>query len=275
MLLLVVTAGLWSIGGVIIKNVAWNPLAISSCRGLFAGLTLIVLTRKTLDLRWPDRAQWFGAVLLAVLSTIFVVANKLTTAANVVLLQFTAPVWVALIAPWLLKERTRPGDWFFIGLALAGLALFFMEALSIEGLLGNALALVNGLIFAGVALAMRHSPTGSPMKMLICGFLLAASLGLVFWRPPWPSPADLGLIALAGVVQLGLPYYLYSRASEGVSSLEMVLVTALEPILNPIWVFLVVGERPSGWSLAGGAVVLVTVTVWSVLKARREGDLPP
>ena len=107
------------------------------------------------------------------------------------------------------------------------------------------------------------------MRMLICGHLLAASLGVFFWRPPWPSAVELGLIALAGVVQLGLPYYLYSRASQGVTALDMVLVTIVEPILNPIWVFLVVGERPGGWALAGGAVVLISVTAWSGLKSRR------
>ena len=73
-------------------------------------------------------------------------------------------------------------------------------------------------------------------------------------------------MALAGVGQFGIPYYLYTRASRGVSSLEMVLITTLEPILNPVWVFLVVGEKPGVWALIGGAVVLLTVTIWSIIK---------
>jgi drug/metabolite transporter (DMT)-like permease len=226
--------------------------------------------RGILDLSWPDRSQWAGALALALLSFCFVGATKLTTAANAILLQYTAPVWVALLAPLVLREKTSRRDWFFIGLTFGGLALFFLDSLTLQGLKGMGLAAMSGVCFAGLALSMRRARGAPPMKILIYGNLLALVGGLGFWGPPWPSAGDLALVAVAGIFQFGLSYYLFSLASQGVSSLEMVLVTAIEPILNPVWVFLALGEKPGGWSLVGGGVVLVTVTGWSVLKSRER-----
>jgi drug/metabolite transporter (DMT)-like permease len=274
---LAATAVLWSTAGVIIKTVAWNPAAIVSFRSLWAGLTLVLLLRfrGILDLSWPDRTQWGGALALALLSFCFVGATRLTTAANAILMQYTAPVWVALLAPLVLREKTSRRDWLFIGLTFGGLALFFLDSLTLQGLQGMGLGALSGVFFAGLVLFMRRGRGAPPMKILIYGNFLALLGGLYYWGPPWPSAGDMGLVALAGVFQFGLSYYLYSLASQGVSSLEMVLVTAIEPILNPVWVFLILGEKPGGWALAGGAVVLVTVTGWSVLKSRaKQGGRP-
>ena len=276
--------------GVIIKSVTWSAPAIASFRSLVAALTIAFLARKTLDCRRPDRGQWLTAILLALVSITFVWANKLTTAANAILLQYTAPVWVALAAPLLLRERTSGRDWLFVLVALGGMGLFFKDALSPEGLGGILLAIMSGLIFAGLALSLRwnRGQSGQPLKSMVLGNLLLAGrsagqpkgaplllvgLGLFCWRPPWPSPGEFGLLIIAGALQFGLPYYLYTLASAGVSSLELVLVTALEPIMNPIWVFLVLGERPGLWSIIGGAVVLVPITVWSLLKALNTDKL--
>jgi len=207
---------------------------------------------------------------LAFLSFCFVGATKLTTAANAILMQYTAPIWVALLAPLVLREKTSRRDWFFIGLTFGGLALFFLDSLTLQSLKGLALGALSGIFFAGLALFMRQGRGAPPMKILIYGNFLAVAGGVYFWGPPWPSAGDLAIVAAAGIFQIGLAYYLFSLASQGVSSLEMVLVTAVEPILNPLWVFLILGERPGGWSLVGGAVVLVTVTGWSILKSRRN-----
>jgi drug/metabolite transporter (DMT)-like permease len=126
------------------------------------------------------------------------------------------------------------------------------------------------MAYAGLAMFLRREPEERRAVSIIYGNLLLCLLGLLVWRPPWPSAPDLLLLALAGVIQLGLPYYLFTLASRGVTALEMVLVTALEPILNPLWVFLGLGERPALWSLVGGVVVLLSITLWSVLKARDE-----
>ncbi len=269
LLFLLVTATLWSMSGVLIKTIDWNPLAIASSRSLVAALTIAFLARKTMRWTRPGRAQWTGAALMALLSLTFVSATKMTTAANAILLQYTAPVWVALLAPLVLRERTSGRDWLFITIAFGGMVMFFLDSLSAEGFWGIVLAIASGIIFAGLAISIRYNKGGERFQSVVYGNLLTAALGLFFWQSPWPAPGDILLIIFAGVVQLGLSYYLFTLASEGVSSLEMVLVTALEPILNPIWVFLAVGEQPGHWAMIGGAVVLVTITVWSVLKTVR------
>ncbi|MDR2945418.1 MAG: DMT family transporter [Candidatus Adiutrix sp.] len=269
LLFLLAAASLWSLSGVLVKTIDWNPLALASSRSLVAGFTIIFLTRRTLDRRPPSRPQWWGAVFMALVGLTFVSATKLTTAANAILLQYTAPVWVAIFAPLVLRERTSGRDWFFIALTFGGMAMFFMDSVSAEGFWGIILAIMSGLAFAALPMALRYVKDDQPFKCLIYGNFLLFLVGLPFWRAPYPDLGDVGLIIFAGVVQYGLPYYLYALASKGVSTLEMVLVTALEPILNPIWVFLAIGEQPGLWSLIGGAVVLLTITAWSVLKTVR------
>ncbi len=268
-LYLVITAVLWSSSGVVIKSVHWNPLALASFRSLAAALTIMFLARRSLDWTPPDRGQWVGAVFLALVSIFFVSATKLTTAANAILLQYTAPVWVALAAPLILRERTSGRDWFFILLTFIGMGLFFKDSLSSEGFWGIVLGIMSGLAFAGLALSLGYTKKRQPMKIMVYGNFLAFLAGLLFWRPPWPSAAEFGILIVAGALQFGLAYYLYTLASVGVTTLEMVLITALEPVLNPIWVFLVVGEQPGFWALVGGGMVLVTITAWSALKTIR------
>ncbi len=269
LLYLTATAMLWSMSGVIIKSVDWNPMAIASGRSLVAMLTIAFLARRTLDWRPPAGRQWSVSICLALVSIFFVVATKLTTAANAILLQYTAPVWVAIIAPLVLRERTSGRDWFFILITFGGIALFFLDSLSPEGFWGIIVALLSSLAFAGLAVSVRYAKGRQPMKSMVYGNLLVFLAGLLFWRPPYPSLAGFGLIVFAGVFQYGLAYYLYTLASEGLSSLEIALITTLELILNPLWVFLIIGEKPAFWALIGGGIVLITITFWTLLKTRQ------
>ncbi|UQZ87767.1 EamA family transporter [Deltaproteobacteria bacterium Smac51] len=270
LLLLVVTALLWSISGVIIKSINWNPLGIASARSLIAGFTIAFLARNHKIFRKPAPSQLIGAIIMAMVSVAFVSATKLTTAANAILLQYTAPIWVAIAAPFILKERTRGLDWIFIGITLCGMALFFLDSISAEGFWGIVIAICSSVFFAGMAIAVRYNnEDGPPFTIVIYGNIIVFLAGLYFWQPPWPGPKDIALLLLLGVVQYGVSFYLYTLASRGVTSLELVLITTLEPILNPIWVFLAIGERPGNWALAGGAIVLLSVTGWSVLKTLR------
>ena len=269
LLLLMAAAFFWSLSGVLVKSIDWNPMALASSRSLVAGLTILFLTRRSMDWRPPGKSQWWAAIFMALVSLLFVSATKLTTAANAILLQYTAPIWVAIFAPLILRERTSGRDWFFIAVTFGGISMFFMDSVSGEGKLGIILAILGGVAFAGLPMAMRYVKDDQPFKCLIYGNLLILLAGLPFWRAPWPDATDILLIVIAGVVQYGLPYYLYAMASKGVTTLEMVVITALEPILSPVWVFLAIGERPGMWALIGGAVVMVTITTWSVLKTVR------
>jgi drug/metabolite transporter (DMT)-like permease len=200
-------------------------------------------------------------VAYALCTISFVVATKLTTAANAILLQYTAPIWIALFGASLLGERTTRSDWWAVGVTLAGMLLFFADSLRWSGVLGNLIGVASGISFAAMTLLMRKQKQGSVTESIILGNLIAGATGL-FWLVQAPGLNASGWAALLalGIVQLGLSYMLYARAIKHVTALEAVLIPVIEPILNPVWVMLFVGERPGPLSLCGGLLVLGAVT---------------
>jgi drug/metabolite transporter (DMT)-like permease len=151
-----------------------------------------------------------------------------------------------------------------------GVVLCFLDGLSPEGLLGNFLALAGGLLFGLQVIFFRKLKEAKPEDAVILGNLIAFAIGLFAWGAPWPDLAGWLLIAALGAFQLGLPYYLYALTVPKVSSLELILVPMLEPIVCPIWVYLFIGERPGRFAFYGAAAVIATVIVWSLIKARDE-----
>ncbi len=266
----------WSLGGVLIKRVDWPPLAVAGGRGVIAAVFLAA-TSRGLRFTWSP-VQLGAAVAYAACTVLFVLANKYTTAANAILLQYTAPVWIALLGAWFLGERTTRADWATIGVVLAGMALFFADGLQLGGLTGNLFGLASGVGFAAMILTLsRQKHSGPPIESIILGNLLAFVIGLPFMISA-PAPSAGGLVALGflGVVQLGVSYWLYARALKHVTAIEAVLVPVVEPILNPVWALLALGEKPGGFALAGGTLVLGAVTVRAVASVRAGGQpLPP
>jgi drug/metabolite transporter (DMT)-like permease len=195
----------------------------------------------------------------------------MTTAANAILLQYTAPIYVALLGAWLLKEKTKPRDWVAIALTLGGMALFFMEGLDMSGLLGNVFSLLSGVSFAFFAVFMRMQKDGSPLESVLLGNLLTAVIGLPFLFSGVPHRTGWLSLVLLGVFQLGLPYIFYAKAVKRLTALEVILIPVLEPILNPVWVFLMIGEVPGTLALVGGAIVLIVITAWCLLPSIRKG----
>jgi len=266
LLLLVVTALLWSLGGVLIKWVEWNPLAIAGARSLIGALVIALLLGR--QLRFDGSFdQIGGAVAYASTVVLFVIANKLTTAANAILLQYTAPIYVALFSPWFLGERASRRDWLILLVMMSGMVLFFLDDLSLDGYLGNLVALGSGISFAWLTLFLRRQKDGFPLPSLLLGNLLAGLIGLPFMFQSMPSTSSWIGLLLLGVVQLGLPYILYALALRRVTAVEGILIPMLEPVLNPIWVFLLMGERPSPWAIVGGTVILGAV----IFRARSGG----
>ena len=254
-LTLFVTALLWSLGGLLIKSIAWPPLAVAGGRGFVAAIALLLIVR-------PRRVSLSPLTLAAAFSyagctVSFVVATKLTTAANAILLQYTCPVWVALFGAWILRERATRADWAAIAATIGGIALFFADKLRADYFLGNIIALASGVFFAFTAIFLRRQKNASPVDSVILGNVIAG----VVCAPVLAGAPALGAggwlaLALLGTVQLALSYFLYARAIRHVSALEAVLIPVIEPILNPVWVMLVLGERPAPWAIAGGAIVL-------------------
>jgi drug/metabolite transporter (DMT)-like permease len=257
-LMLVGAALFWSTGGILIKWVDWHPLAISGMRSAIGAAVLFAVFR-------PRRFTWSwlqlgAAVAYAATVTLFVVANKTTTAANAILLQYTAPVHVALFGAWFLGEKPRRLDWIALTLVLGGMVLFFLEDLSMTGLWGNLAALASGLSFAWLALFLRRQKEGSPVEAILFGNLLAALIGLPFMLQSSPTDAGWLGLTLLGVFQVGLPYALFARAIREVTAMEAMLIPTIEPVLNPLWVLLLLGEAPGRLALGGGAIILTAVT---------------
>ncbi|VBB06787.1 Hypothetical protein LUCI_2023 [Lucifera butyrica] len=262
-LLLVITAMLWSSGGFFIKWVTWNPLAIAGIRSGIAGLFLWFFFRRP-SLNWSF-AQFTGALAYAVTMLSFVAATKLTTAANAILLQYTAPVYVAILGIFFLKEKPHLYDWLTIAFVIGGMVLFFQDRVGTGGLYGNLLGIVSGISMAVMIVALRRQKDGSPLGSVLLGNGLTFVCGLPFVFDNPPGAAGWAAIAGLGCLQLGLPYALYTIAIKKVTALEASVITVIEPILNPVWVFLFLGEVPGPWSLLGGAVILAAITARYIL----------
>jgi drug/metabolite transporter (DMT)-like permease len=269
--LLLITALLWSLGGVLIKSIDWEPMAIAAGRSIIAIPVLLVCARGQRFTFSP--ALIGGAIGYAVTVVLFVVATRMTTAANAIFLQYTAPIYVAIIGRWYLNERPLPIDWWVITVALGGIALFFFDRLTTSGWWGNIAALVSGVAFAAAVVFLRKEKAGSPIHSIILGNIIVAIAGAPFLlRAPLYQPRALWLLLLLGAVQLGLSYALYTEAIKHVTALEAMLIPLLEPVLNPLWVMLALGERPGPWAIVGGALVLGAVIARGTQMLRRRGN---
>jgi len=253
---------LWSTGGLFIKWTKLSGLELSFYRSLFATITIVLVTRK--EGFGLNRLTAFAAVLYAVLLVLFVMATKQTTAANAIFLQYTAPVYLLVLEPLIYKERFRLRDLITVMICLGGMTLFFVGQLRPQDVLGNLLALASGVCFAVYVLLLRHhkSREVNRASSVIYGNLLAvlvlAPIGLA--ALPNINAQDAFSVIYLGVVQLGLAYALFTTAmAAGVRSLDAGIIAYIEPVLNPVWVFLVIGERPSSWALLGGTIIIIAV----------------
>jgi len=257
---LVLTAILWSLGGVLIKSVKWNPVAIAGARSAIASLVMLAYIRRP-RFTW-SRAQILAAIFYAGTVILFVTANKLTTAANAILLQYGAPVYVAIFGSIILKEKTTTADWITISLVIFGMFLFFLDELRPGDLSGNIIAILSGITFALYIVFMRKQKDESPIESTLLGNILTVIIGLPFMLSSSPETRSSWIgILLLGTIQLGISYILYSIAIKDVTALEAILIPIIEPVLNPVWVFLAMGETPGRWAFVGGAIILASVTL--------------
>jgi drug/metabolite transporter (DMT)-like permease len=264
---------LWSTGGLFIKWTNLSGLELSFYRSFFAVLTVAFFTRREgLGL---NRISAAASLLYAALLILFVLATKKTTAANAIFLQYTAPVYLLILEPLMYKERFRLRDLTTVVICLAGMTLFFIGKLRPEDVAGNVMALASGVCFAFYVLMLRHSKARlvNRASSVIYGNLLA-----IIITAPWGLAAlptlgqfDLMTVAYLGIFQLGLSYTLFTYAmSQGVRSLDAGIIGYIEPLLNPVWVFIVLGEKPSKWALIGGAIIVTAVIVHMIVDARQK-----
>lgn len=264
---------LWSFGGLLIKLIDLHPMATAGGRSLIAALTIWALARPLA--RTFTRGQIIGALSYAGTVTFFVLATKLTTAANAILLQYTAPIYAALMSNRMLGERITGIDWGSIFFVLMGMSLFFFNLLGNGGALGDGFAVISGIFFALCVVLLRKERHGSPISIVLLGNLITAAIGLPFMAVKPPDATDLLLLLPLGVLQLGLGYILFVRGVRHVSAIEGTLIPVVEPLLNPLWVAIFYHEYPTPLAVIGGAIVVGTVTARGIIRASQERRAPP
>lgn len=272
LLFVIAAALLWSTGGLFIKWTSISGLELSFGRSLLAAITVAIFTRHE-GFRL-NKVTALAAVLYAALLLLFVLATKETTAANAIFLQYTAPVYLLIFEPLFYKEKFRRRDLITVTACVIGMSLFFVGKLRPQDVTGNLLALASGLCFACYFLLLRHKTARDVNRAssVIYGNLLlvlvAAPAGLKIL--PQLSRHDALSVVYLGVVQIGLAYTLFTVAmARGARSLDAGIVGYIEPVLNPVWVFLVIGERPGQWALIGGAIIVLAVMAHMFVAARR------
>lgn len=253
-----------------IKVVDLSPVAIVGARGAVTAFVLWFYLRRpgfTPTFTWSV-AQLGAALGIAGAQFFFVLATKQTTAANAVFIQFSAPIYVALLGIWLLKERVNPADWLSLFFVFLGLGFFFAGDLDTSHLWGNINALLSGISLAFFFVFMRMQKDGSALESIFLGNILCA-LCLPFLLTQSPSLADWGGLLFLGLFQMSIPFIMLSTSIKYLTALEAIVIQTLEPIFNPIWVFLVIGERPTALAFVGCLIVFATVFVRS-LKLKPE-----
>jgi drug/metabolite transporter (DMT)-like permease len=269
LVVLMITAVLWSTSGIGIKLVSWHPVGIAGARSAVAAVMLAIISRSI----HPPRNVYgyLASCSYAATMITFVIANKLTTSANAIFLQYLFPAFVALLAIAILKEFPHTSDWLILSGLFVGMAIFFLDRLGLGGMIGNFVAIVSGLCMALFIVLMKKDVQSDAVGIMLYGHIFCALLAIPFI--PGAGLPDLQSIlgiAYLGIVQIGVTSLLFAYAVRRLTALTTAVVSLIEPVINPVWVFLLIRETPSTYALIGGSIIVGLVGLRSVIALRRE-----
>jgi len=288
---------LWSTAGLFIKLIEWHPLVIAGSRSFLAAIFLIVvrqitskaavskaevseqqritdkndisqqLERNVINEVFPEQKKLSpfviltGGVLYALTMILFVFANKLTSAANAILLQYASPVWAALLGWLILKEIPNWKQWISLAMVGGGMFIFIGSSLGGGALTGDILAFISGVTFAATSVFMRKAKDHSPINIMILANVLTAVGTIPFFilYPPDLSSLNILRILFLGFIQIGAAAALFSYGIKKVTSVQSLLISTIEPVLNPVWVLIVIGEIPQVSAIIGGSIIILAV----------------
>ncbi len=253
-----------------IKMIHWGPLAILGGRSIVAAVVFLIYLRRP-EFRW-SRVQVAGALAYTSSHLFFIIGTKLTVAANVVFLTFTSPIYIILFGYWFLNERPYRADWVAMAAIFTGMFLFFGDDLSLNGMRGNLCGALAGVALAMMIMCMRRQKMGVPANTILLGNFFGAIIGLPFLLQETFTLSSVSTILFLGIFQIGISFILYSIAIKHVHALESNLIVTLEPVLNPVWVFLVLGEIPGKLAFMGGILVLGAVIARAVVSSHTVPD---
>ncbi len=281
---IVIAALLWSTGGIFIKEISLDAWSISLWRSLFAAFTIYMiytLNRERIEGKkkepWFTPQLWMTSIFFALLLVLFVVATKLTTSANAIFLQYTAPIYVLFAEPILSHTKLKRRDLLMVVISTSAMALFFVGKIDAEGFWGNIAALASGVAFAAFALSLKHEKASEALRwrsvIVGHGIIVVAMLVLVAAGVTNPMPnyaTDFTMLLFLGVVQIGVAYSFFTFGIGYVRAIDATLICMIEPVLNPVWVYLGIGEKPTGWAILGGAIILGVVVAREFLSPNSE-----
>ncbi|MDR0710543.1 MAG: DMT family transporter [Spirochaetaceae bacterium] len=279
-------AVLWSTSGLFIKLVNAHPMVISGARSFLAALVLLAFRLLQPPYRGdvlettgggraanPDRLfTLLGGLAYAATMILFVIANKLTSSANAILLQYSAPVWAAVLGWAIAGEKPLREHWAALVLVLLGLFVFFRDSLGGGNILGDIIALISGICFGFNSVAMRRIKHGNPADSMLFAHIITFAVCSPFFFLYTPRP-DTGMtlsILFMGIFQIGIASRLFAYGIMRITAVQAMLTAMAEPLLNPVWVLLVTGERPSASALIGGAIIIVSVSASTVIQVARK-----
>ncbi|MCL2443702.1 MAG: DMT family transporter, partial [Treponema sp.] len=273
--------------GLFIKLLDWHPMVIAGGRSILAAVVLIILRSISQNLKAkrennpkPEKSKleknaltntltylFFGSFYAATM-ILFVIANKLTTSANAILLQYTAPAWTALIGWFILRERLRWEQWLTLCIVTAGMFLVFSNGLARGSMLGDIVALLSGIAFAANAVVLRLKKDGNPADILIFSHIICAlfSLPFFFLYPPAINTGNVFSILFMGIFQIGVASALFAYGLKRISAIQAMLIATIEPVLNPLWVFLVTGEKPTFSVVMGGCIIIAAIIFSAIMR---------
>lgn len=260
----------YSIGGLCIKLIPWSGLSINAGRsaiGIFVlGLYLMLTHHKPRFNRWI----LLGSVGVFGTNTFFAMANKMTTAANAIVLQFTAPIFVILFGFLFFKKRPKRMDLYACAAVFGGIAFVFVDSLSMGGMLGNVVALLSGVSYA-VMFLLNDLPDSDPLSSVFWGYFLSAVIGMPSILQETDFSANtLMVLFILGVFQLALGHICLCTGLVMTPPVTACLVSGIEPVLNPILVAVFYGETIGPFAMIGAAVVIVSVVAYNVIEAKQK-----
>jgi drug/metabolite transporter, DME family len=265
-----ITALLWSSSGLFIKILDLEALQISFYRSGIAAITVFIISvlrnrKKSNPLKIQfDKISVLSAFFYAGILIFFVVATKMTTAANAIFLQFTAPIYLLVLEPIFLKTKFEPKNLITIAVTVCGMILFFFGRLELGSIYGNLFAIISGICFAVYSLLLRkqrmEQKIENTLSSPIMGNTLVAFIAFFIIFPEFSISGTETLILLyMGIIQIGISYVIFDAGIKYVSATESMIIATMEAIFNPIWVFLGIGETPSVYALAGGLIIFAAI----------------
>lgn len=259
-LAVIAAALLWSTGGIFIKLVSLNAFQLSGLRSIFAALVFVFLFKK--KLLEVNGLTFLNAFFYAGILILFVAATKMTTAANAIFLQYTAPIYVLVLEPLINKTKYESVNVITIIFCFGGMVLFFLGELSPGHMEGNLIALLSGIAFAAFLIGMRKNRHEHQFSSIFYGNILISLICFpsLFTIDKFTLP-DFAMIAFLGIFQIGIAYAIFSFGLKRVFAIEASLISMIEPVLNPVWVFIWYGEKPSLFAIIGGIIIVSAISV--------------